>query len=142
MNTNTSIPSESGTGYLVVQVTAASGAIPLEGAAVTIRDGGSVRYELRTGRDGRTERVGLPAPPRSASQRPAEVPPFALYSVEVALPSYEKASYQSVPVFDGITAIQQANLIPIPENGYPDGFTLNGGQSFEGKEHPLRGGTD
>jgi hypothetical protein len=131
-----------GTGYIVVQVTTASNAIPLEGAAVTLRRDGKVRYELRSGRDGRTERVALEAPPREASQRPTGEPPYALYGIEVRLNGYEHAFYENVPIFDGITAIQQADLIPIPENGYPDGFTLNGGQTSAVGAHPLRGGGD
>ncbi|MBQ8341763.1 MAG: hypothetical protein IJY22_05245 [Clostridia bacterium] len=142
---NAVTPPAGGTGYLVVQVTTAGNAIPLEGAAVTVRQGegeGKVLYELRSGRDGRTDRMSLPAPPRAESQRPSVNRPYAVYSIEVVLPQYERAFYQNVPVFDGITAIQQANLVPVPENGYPDGFTLNGGQSFGGLEHQLRGGND
>ena len=122
-----------GLGGLVVQVTTASNAIPLEGAAVTVRgEDGDVRYELRSGRDGRTDRVFLPAPSRTESQRPSAGRPYAVYNIEVALSGYERAFYTNVPVFDGITAVQQANLIPLPENGYPDGFTLNEGMSLEG----------
>ncbi len=140
MNENTANPDRSGTGYLVVQVTTAQNAIPLEGAQVTIREsaeGGGVLFELRSGRDGRTERVGLSAPSRATSQRPSVERPYAMYNIEVKLQNYENAFYQNVPIFDGITAIQQANLIPIPENGYPEGFTLNDGQQFEGDEPQL-----
>lgn len=135
--TNTS---PAGTGYIVVQVTTASSSIPLEGAAVTVRQDGKVLYELRSGRDGRTERMALPAPPRADSQRPGGAPPYALYNIEVFLNGYERALYNGVPVFDGITAIQQANLIPLPENGYPDGFTQNSGQDFTFGGDPLREG--
>ena len=141
MDSNNQIPTPSGKGFLVVQVTTAASAIPLQGAAVTVRqsdtDGGSVLFELRTGRDGRTERVALDAPPRNISMSPSVARAYALYNIEVKLPSYENAFYQNVPSFDGITAIQQANLIPVPENGAPDGFTLNGGQQFEGEEPQL-----
>ncbi|MBE6703529.1 MAG: hypothetical protein E7585_09020 [Ruminococcaceae bacterium] len=139
MNENISPPPETGTGYLVVQVTTANNAIPLANAAVTIResDGGTVLYELRSGPDGRTDRVGLSAPPRSLSMSPSENRPYALYNIEVRLSDYENAFYQNVPVFDGITAIQQANLRPTPENGSPGDFTLNDGQQFEGEEPKL-----
>ena len=139
MDETVTSPDRSGNGFLVVQVTTANTAIPLGNAAVTIRDSesGRVLYELRSGKDGRTERVGLPAPPRAESMRPAEQRPYALYNVEVRLDNYENAFYQNVPVFDGITAIQQANLVPVPENGYPSPFTLNDGQQFEGEEPQL-----
>ena len=114
-----------GTGYLVVQVTTASNAIPLEGARVTVRqaDGnGRVLYERRSGRDGRTERMALSAPLKTASLRPSAALPYGIYSIEVSLPDYETAFYESVPIFDGITALQQANLIPLPENGTSDPY--------------------
>ena len=143
MNESTQAQKGQGTGYLVVQVTTATGAIPLSGAEVTVREstaGGGVLYELRSGRDGRTDRVPLSTPPRESSERPSDTRPYAIYNVEVRLPHYETAFYQNVPVFDGITAIQQTNLIPLPENGYPDGFTKNGGLQFEGADPQPFGG--
>ena len=139
MDGNIADRDRSGTGFLVVQVTTANTAIPLANAAVTLREseGGRVLYELRSGIDGRTERVGLPTPPRAESMRPSAQRPYAMYNIEVKLENYENAFYQNVPVFDGITAIQQANLIPVPENGYPAPFTLNDGQRFEGEEPQL-----
>ncbi len=132
MNDMTDFQNQAGTGFLVVQVTTANTAIPLAGAAVTVRnEEGRVLYELRTGRDGRTERVSLPTPPRAASMAPSEVRPYAVYGIAVVQSGYENASFENVPVFDGITAVQQANLVPIPENGYPDGSTLNNGQITE-----------
>ena len=143
MNANTPNPNQTGTGYLVVQVTTANNAIPLAGAAVIVRDsnekGEAVLYKLRSGNDGRTDRVPLPAPPRSESLRPSVQRPYAMYNIEVTLPNYENASYQNVPIFDGITAVQQANLRPLPENGHPSPFTLNNGQHFEGEEPQLWG---
>ena len=139
MDENITNPNQAGIGFLVVQVTTANTAIPLANAAVTLREseGGRVLYELRSGSDGRTERVGLPAPPRAESMRPSAERPYAIYNVEVKLDNYENAFYQNVPVFDGITAIQQANLVPVPENGYPSPFTLNDGKRFEGEEPQL-----
>ena len=126
-----------GVGFLVVQVTTANGSIPLANAAVTIRsteagEARNVLYELRSGSDGRTERVALAAPLREASLTPDGGPAFASYYVEAVLPGYITASYESVPIFDGITAIQQANLVPLPENGYPDGLTLNNARHYGG----------
>ena len=124
-----------GTGYLVVQVTTASSAIPLEGAFVTVsydtENENDVIYELRTDRDGKTARVPLPAPSRSTSQQPENSRPFSTYTVSVSLLGYENAIYNSVPIFDGITAIQQADLIPVPDNRYPDGFTVKRPNLFE-----------
>ncbi len=126
---------QSGTGYLVVQVTTASTAIPLAGAAVRISrdetDVGAILYELRSGADGRTERVPLEAPSRSLSLSPGGGKVFSAYNIEVSAPGYGRAVYNHVPIFDGITAIQQANLIPLPEAGFPDDFTQNAPRLFD-----------
>ncbi len=135
MNENVSPAPMAGTGYLVVQVTTANTAIPLAGAAVTVRsaepDRFEVLYNLTSDRDGRTERVELSTPSRDLSLTPNNGKPYAAYSVEVSLPGYERMIYSQIPVFDGITAIQQANLIPLPEAGYTDDFTLNPPRAFD-----------
>ena len=135
MNEQAPMPDRSGTGYLVVQVTTANTAIPLAGAAVTVSHGGDaggdVLFELTTGNDGKTDRIALPAPARSGSQRPSSIPPFATYQISVRLQGYESAIYNNVPVFDGIIAFQQADLIPVPENRYSDGSTAKRPNLFE-----------
>ena len=135
MNRENDLPRDTGAGFLVVQVTTANTAIPLAGAQVTVsatREGGSdVLYELQTGNDGKTPTVSLPAPARGASQRPSSVPPFSTYNISVVLVGYEQAIYNEVPIFDGIIAMQQADLIPVPENQYPDGFAVKRPNLFE-----------
>ena len=133
MNENVARPS--GQGFLVVQVATASNAIPLRGANVRITDSANgsseVLFDLVTGADGRTDRIPLPAPRRSTSLTPSDTKPYAAYGIEVSLPGYESVIYSTVPIFDGITAIQQANLIPLPEAGYTDDFTLNAPHLFD-----------
>ena len=89
MNQNKS----SGTGYLTVRVSTALGAIPLEGATVTVREHqsatesyrGAILVSTTTDRDGKTERIPLAAPPRSQSFQPSRGLPYALYNVDVEL---------------------------------------------------------
>ncbi len=135
MDRNTAPAEQPGTGYLVVQVTTANTAIPLEGASVQVsRDEagpGAILYERRTGPDGRTDRLSLGAPPRNLSLSPSTGEVFSAYNIEVFLPGYERALYQHVPIFDGITAIQQANLLPTPQTGRPDNFSVGGPQIFD-----------
>ena len=130
----------SGQGYLVVHVTTARGAIPLEGAQVSIRSEepnsapprSDVIATLVSGSDGNTPILPLAAPPRSDSMHPGSAKkPYALYIAEIRLEGYSDQSYSGIPIFDGITAIQPANLIPLPENGQTDGFSPNSTQSFE-----------
>ena len=118
------IPMES-VGYLVVHVTTARGAIPLEGAAVSIRTNedadttprADILYATTTNRDGNTERIPLVAPPREISMSPGEVPPFSTYHLEVRREGYGMQSFIKLPIFSGITAIQPVDLIPLPEDG-------------------------
>ena len=133
MDGNAAVPA--GAGYLIVQVTTANTAIPLAGATVRIsRDDAKrpeILYNLISGSDGRTERVRLEAPPRKGSLSPSDDRAFGSYNIEVSLSGYEGANYLHIPIYDGITAIQQANLVPLPENGYPDGFTMDGPRQYE-----------
>ena len=132
---NENITSPNGMGYVIVQATTASSAIPLQGARVRISstNQGSyeVLYDLVTGADGRTRRVALPAPSRATSLSPTDTKPYASYGIEVTREGYEGALFSAVPIFDGITAIQQANLVPLPENGYTDSFTFDAPRPFD-----------
>lgn len=130
-----STPSRSpdgGTGYLIVRVTTARGAIPLEDAQVDVRNedmefsdhAGDVLVSIRSGRDGDTPLIPLEAPLRTLSQSPGStVPVYGRYQIEVRRTGYFDQSYLGVPIFDGITAIQTVDLIPLPENAAPDGFS-------------------
>ena len=134
-----------GQGKLVFQITTAGGAIPLEGAEVTLRQsrgptdaGGDVLSVLYSGRDGKTEVLTLPAPARGYSLEPARdgAPvPYALYNADVRMDGFYKQSYIRIPVFDGITSIQRASLIPLPENGF-EGRTRPDGDIFVEGENP------
>ena len=133
-----------GQGKLVFQITTASGAIPLEGAEIILRkfrsasdgNGGEVVAVLYSGIDGKTEAIPLPAPARSLSLEPAldgAPAPYALYDAEVNLDNYFTQSYIRIPIFDGITSIQRASLVPLPENGYSQGLRPDGGKFYEGE---------
>ena len=116
-----------GTGYLVVRATTASEALPLEGATVSVYgslpDFSSVIARLRTGSDGLTPKLALKAPPRELSDSPnSRVSPFATYNITVHKQGYTPIEAYRVPIFDGITSVQPADMIPLPQNGYPDSF--------------------
>lgn len=119
---------QSGTGYLILHVTTAGGAIPLEGAKIDVKTytpisdfkpetrGDTVASPV-SGPDGNTVRIPLSAPPKSLSESPGNGTPYALYSVDATLDGYYSQSYAGIPIFDGITSIQPIILIPLPENG-------------------------
>ena len=116
----------SGMGYLVIRASTATGAIPIEGAKVSIRGDlpnfSSVIVNLTTERNGLTPKVSLAAPPKENSISPGRPAPFATYNVDVSLDGYFPTSVQKVPIFDGITSVQPINLIPRPKNGVTDRF--------------------
>ena len=135
-----------GQGKLVFQITTAGGAIPLSGAMITLRStrapdrsgsdtDGNVIAVLFSGTDGKTEVLPLPAPAVRYSLEPARdgsPVPYALYNADVVMDGFYTQSYVSIPVFDGITSIQRASLIPLPENGYEGGVRPDGERFFEG----------
>ena len=127
LNSNQSrVPRE--LGYLVVRVSTALGAIPLENATVNIRgnteDSSGVLYSLLTDRDGLTHKVSLPAPPRELSEHPGEAVPFSSWNIDVFKEGYVPVSFQNVPVYSSIVSVQPAVLVPISER-FDVGRTYN-----------------
>ena len=118
------VPS-TGMGGIVVRVTTASGAIPIEDALVTISEygtgnGGDIVATLKTNSSGLTEKISLPAPPRSMSLSPGNGKSYSSYVIEVQKDGYNNQQYINVPVFDGVIAVQNADIVPLPENGETD----------------------
>ncbi len=106
-------------GYLIVRVTTALGAIPLENVSVTVRGSESanenVLYSLSTNSDGQTERISLPAPPKINSETPNKPKPYATYNVDVFADGYTPLHLSNVPVFSSIISIQPAIMTPLIE---------------------------
>ena len=124
-----------GTGYLIVRVSTARGAIPLENAIVRVRAAAAPDESLRgegapgdgiliasllTDRDGLAPRLALPAPARALSERPGNGKPYALYDIDVMLDGYMANYYQNVPIFDTVTSLQTVELIPAAEGERPE----------------------
>ena len=122
MNPNTDIRDAQSTGTLIIKVSTARGAIPLEGAAVSIRGGSpetsGIIYSLTSDRDGLTGKIALPAPDRSLSSTPGGPPPYSLWSIDVFKEGYVPVSFQNVPVFASVVSVQPAVMVPISENFY------------------------
>ena len=106
-------------GYLVVRVSTALGAIPLENATVNIRgttrESSGILYSLLSDRDGLTARVSLPTPPRDASDTPGGPPPYSSWNIEVFKEGYIAAKFLNVPVYSSIVSVQPAVLVPLGE---------------------------
>lgn len=123
---------ERGTGRLIFHVSTAGGAIPLEGARIILRQKGAEGDPRRgdalavmySDRNGRTKALSLQTMPRNASLSPrngTSPPPFLCYDAEVTLEGYRGLQLVCIPIFDGVTSVQPADMIPLPENGREDG---------------------
>ena len=113
-------------GYLIIKVSTARGAIPLQDAAVSIRgavqSNSGVIYSLSTDRDGLTPKVELPTPELYYSESPDNPIPYALYNVDVFKDGYTPMYFNNVPVFPSVISVQPAVMIPLSEGGEPAAF--------------------
>ena len=142
MNTNSE-----GMGYMIVRVTTARGAIPLEGATVTVSDyfdedkkeRGNAIYTLKTNSSGLTDKFALPAPPRALSQSPGNGKSYLTYNIAVTKDGYYQQNYINAPVFEGITSIQSADMIPLSDNGQTDRHDPFGNIFYETENQNLEG---
>lgn len=126
-------------GFLIVKVSTASGAIPVEDVTVVLQgnepENSDVLISLITDRDGLTRKVALPAPARSLSGAPDPASkPYSSYNIDVYKEGYYPQHYNRVPIFDGIVAVQNAAIIPLSEfDGQSPYYT--DGQIFVEKEN-------
>ena len=105
-------------GYVRVFVTEANGAIPVEGALVTVTDYGAendVLYTLRTDEGGLTETVSLIVPGAGESLNPGSSSPAGLYGITVRREGYYPVEAAAVPVFAGVLAVLPVDLVPLSE---------------------------
>ncbi len=127
-------------GYLIVKSSTASGAIPVENVTVVVsgieEENSDVLISLLTDRSGLTEKISLPAPSIDLANAPSPPSkPYYNYSIDVYKEGYYPQHYNKVPIFEGITAVQNARLIPIAEfDGKDPHYTPN--QVFDEYENP------
>ena len=134
-------------GYMIVRVTTARGAIPLEGATVIVSDyfpedvkeRGNAIYTLTTNSSGLTDKFALPAPPRELSMSPGNGKSYLTYNIAVSKDGYYQQNYINAPVFEGITSIQSADMIPLADNGQTDRYDPFGNIFFETENGNLEG---
>ena len=134
-----------GTGYLIVRVSTALGAIPVQGATVTVRNNqigtaadterGAIIRVLSSNRDGNTPRIPLNAPSRANSMSPGNGIPFATYNIDVEADGFYSQYFSNVPIYDSITSIQPATLAPLSQNPNLDSIT-DGDRYFNENVNP------
>ena len=128
-------------GFLIVKASTASGAIPVEGATVIVQgkdeNNSDIFISLLTNRDGLTDKVILRAPSSALSQSPFPIArPYSTYNIEVYKDGFYPQHYNGIPIFENVTAVQNARLIPISDNGANDPY-YRGEQFFDEYENPF-----
>lgn len=130
-----------GMGYLIVRASTAGGALPVPGAAVSVRgntpEESGTLVSRTTNQDGLTDRIPLPAPPASLSGAPGTVIPYSTYNIEVSADGFATNLYQNVPIFDRITALQPIELIPLSQNGLEGNYNPGSTLFFETENNQL-----
>lgn len=116
-------------GYILVNVRAGDESFAIEGAAVLITATvGGKRLLIASGKadnSGTTQRFRVPVPDVLLSQSPdPEKRPYSLYDISVAAKGFFNARSVDVPVFSGITSIQDFSMIPVPLTMHEDDETL------------------
>ena len=116
-------------GTLYARVTAGRGTLPLEGVTVYIRDyseegEGNILYTLKTGDDGLTPSVQLPAPDKSSSLSPGSTAlPYSEYVLTAVKNGFNTVESVGVPIFDGVVSIQSVDMVPLTEDDVLNGKT-------------------
>lgn len=106
-------------GFILVNVRAGDESFAIEGAVVLISAivNGN-RLLIASGiadNSGTAPLFEVPVPDPSYSQEPfSEIRPYSLYDISVTAKGFFNARSVDVPVFSGITSIQNFNMIPVP----------------------------
>lgn len=116
-NLETFLTANTGKGRLRTEVYAANRAYGIPNARVTVslpvETGNITLFNGLTDADGITPTIELPAPPKERSLTPDSngAVTYAGYTVAVEHPSFVRAVFTNVPVFDSILSIQPVELL-------------------------------
>lgn len=109
-------PSTDDEGYIQIRAYTADKALPVEGALVAITSQqGSLVTSMITDRDGLTPAVALKTVSRGESTNPEGMNAYDTYNIEIIKNGFLDFINRDVPVFGGITNVQSAALVPLPE---------------------------
>ena len=117
-------------GTLVTRVFTGRAELPIAGASVSVvKKDGDRLLDLLTvrvsGRGGDTEAFSIETPSEDLSQSPGNPQPYALVDLWVDRQGFQLLVVEDVPVFPGVTSVQDLPLVPMPEDGG------RGGESVE-----------
>ena len=119
-------------GKLIINVTTAGTSLPVPGALVTVKSAegadSDVIAAVYTDISGKAGPILLPAPSRQNSMAPgSQEETSSRYNLSTDAEGYYSVSNQFVPIYDGVTSIQNIEMVPISlDNGisvYPIDMT-------------------
>ena len=127
------------TAAVVVNVSYANGAYPLEGALVTVLQKSGEGIEIisvsTTDENGKSRPATVTAPKGSLSQAPfPSALPYTKVTVDVSKEGFYPAQFVDLPVFAGVVSVQNVNLIPRPafyKNNFYDETVYNESEGFD-----------
>ncbi len=106
-------------GYIKINTRTGDGSSPVAGAEISVTALVNGRRYLvasaKTDESGATEVFRVPVPDKSYSLKPdSAVRPYALYDISVTADGFFNTRSVDVPVFSGITSVQNFSMIPVP----------------------------
>ncbi|MDE6093089.1 MAG: carboxypeptidase regulatory-like domain-containing protein [Ruminococcus sp.] len=109
----------SSVGYILVNTRTGEESSPVADASVLITAIIDGKREIiasgKTNESGTSEKFAVPAPAFSLSQAPDSYKrPYSLFDVSVTADGFFNARSVDVPVFSGITSVQNFGMIPVP----------------------------
>lgn len=113
---------DKGYGELVVNVTALRGLYPVKGAEVTVFKGQGDNITVIdsdiTDPSGKTKHFKLPAPPAVNSGSAGHMGEVSNeYGISVKANGYGERIFLNISVFEGVTSLQRADLVPLSASG-------------------------
>ena len=107
-------------GTLMLRVYTSRAQLPVPGATVAVtRKAAGGRHDLLavriTDENGRIAPVEVDTPDQAASASPGTPSPFSVCDVWVEAQGYELLFLENVQLFPGTETLQEAELIPLPE---------------------------
>ncbi len=111
-------------GYLAARIYTSQGAIPIEGATVTVLsnqgDSRNIIGKRTTDRNGQIPLITISAPDEALSLSPGNANVYTVVDVRVDKPAFYTVLIKNVQIFAGQTTVVDTPMIPLVENSEPD----------------------
>ena len=102
-------------GYIQVKTFTAREAMPVPDALVLVTKDGDLIHQSLTDENGATELIELKTVSRDLSMTAGNAKPFTTYDIQVTANGYLPVRSENVPIFGGVTSVENIAMIPTPE---------------------------